>query len=217
MNRPILTALLTLLLALCAAAPSLASAQTPDQVLATFDDEPSIIDTQRAALSFAGLDPELINSWYTRANTAKLMPKRAQYRLQLRDIDQNYNRFTEDLNAQSLGLGSETQRQIRSDSRLEHQVLVQWDLSEAVFNPDVLRVSREVGRQVKQREDILAAVTKLYFERRRAQVDVVLTPPTDPGDRLRKQLAIQELTAQIDALTGGWFGQKLVSIGKDPY
>jgi hypothetical protein len=234
-------ALLLTLLALTPLTPSPAAAQNAEQVLASFEDEPSILEVQRAALNFAGLDPELISSWYARANTANLLPQRAQYRIQIQDAEQDYNRFTEknssdvgtdtdtDFNALGLVLGSATgtdsgssldettQRQNRTDTRIQHQVLVQWDLSEVIFNPDILRVSREVGRQVKQREDLLNAVTKLYFERRRAQVDLVLSPPTDAADRLRKQLAIQELTAQVDALTGGWFGQKLSAAGKDPY
>ena len=60
-------------------------------------------------------------------------------------------------------------------------------------------------------------VTSLYFERRRAQVQLLLNPPSDTVERLRRELEIQELTASIDALTGGWFGEQLSASGLPSY
>ena len=45
--------------------------------------------------------------------------------------------------------------------------------------------------------------------RRRLQVDMLLTPPTDRATLLSKNLRIEELTGLIDAMTGGWFQRQL--------
>ena len=48
-----------------------------------------------------------------------------------------------------------------------------------------------------------AEVTRLYFQRRRAQVELVLSPPADAAEEARRRLDLEELGAQIDGLTGG--------------
>ena len=42
-------------------------------------------------------------------------------------------------------------------------------------------------------------------------------PVVDLGDRVLKELRLQELTADIDAFTGGWFSDKLEKAGRAPY
>ena len=58
---------------------------------------------------------------------------------------------------------------------------------------------------VQLRDDILNEVTRYYYERRRLQIDLAMNPPRDRSKELEKELRLQELTAYIDALTGGYF------------
>lgn len=205
---------LTLLIALPTSA---ALAQSSDEILARFDDEPTVLEVQSAALIYAGIDQSSMEGWYTRANTSALLPEKLEVRYRYDDRLDELDRVSDDLDALRNLLGSDQREDIRTrkDDRIEVQG--RWDFSELVFNPDVLRVSREVSRQVKQREDILTSVTKLYYERRRAQIDLVLNPPRDASDAIRKELRIQELTADLDALTGAWFSGELRKAGKNPY
>jgi len=62
---------------------------------------------------------------------------------------------------------------------------------------------------VELRDDILDDVTRTYFERRRLQVTLLANPPNDPQRLLEQELRVQELTALIDGLTGGFFSQHL--------
>ena len=52
-------------------------------------------------------------------------------------------------------------------------------------------------------------VTRTYFERRRLQIEIMASPPNDLKVSLEKELRLQELTADIDALTGGYFSKQL--------
>ena len=58
---------------------------------------------------------------------------------------------------------------------------------------------------VQLREDILNEVTRIYFERRRLQVELADNKSIVGAQRAKKDLRLQELTASIDALTGGRF------------
>ena len=195
-----------------------ATAQSPQEVLSRFNDEPTVLEVQSVAMLYAGVDPDQVDGWYTQASLANLMPETAEYRFRFRTDDRTTDRATTDQDpVTGADLNFEDRREIREYEQLQHDVKVSWDLSELVFNPDVLRVAREVGRIAKQREDIVTTVTKLYYERRQAQIDMVLNPPSSTSEKLRAELRIQELTANIDALTGGWFGQELKAAGKDPY
>jgi hypothetical protein len=80
-----------------------------------------------------------------------------------------------------------------------------WNLPRLVFNPEELDVASLAGLV----EGILKESTRLYFMRRRLQVDMILNPPTDTATSLTKELRVQELTGLIDAMTGGWFRSTL--------
>ena len=86
---------------------------------------------------------------------------------------------------------------------------VQWDLDRLIFDPQEPRVNREAMRLTKQMDGVLDDVTRRYFERRRLQVEIELSPPSDVGDRLRKEIRLQELTADLDGVTGGFFSTEL--------
>ena len=62
---------------------------------------------------------------------------------------------------------------------------------------------------VELRDDILDEVTKLYFERLRVKIELDELPIEDRNKRAAKSLRLDELTASIDSLTGGYFSREL--------
>jgi hypothetical protein len=62
---------------------------------------------------------------------------------------------------------------------------------------------------VELRDDIMNEVTRTYFERRRLQVELATSSIQDSKLRIEKELRLQELTADIDALTNGYFSEQL--------
>ena len=61
---------------------------------------------------------------------------------------------------------------------------------------------------VQLRDDIVDEVTRTYFERRRLQANMLLSPPSEQ-QALEQELRLQELTALIDGLTGGFFSRSM--------
>jgi hypothetical protein len=54
------------------------------------------------------------------------------------------------------------------------------------------------------RREVESLANRLYFERRRLKMDLAQTPAPDAA-RARRELRIQELEAELDALSGGAF------------
>ena len=65
---------------------------------------------------------------------------------------------------------------------------------------------------VQLRNDILDQVNRTYFERRRLQQELLASPPKDEHALIEKQLRLEELTADLDGLTGGYFSEVATKI-----
>jgi len=78
-----------------------------------------------------------------------------------------------------------------------------------IWNDDQTNIDVRSKLMVQLRDDILDEVTKLYFERIRLKMEINNLPIEDNKKRCEKELKLQELTASLDALTGGYFSQQL--------
>ena len=81
-----------------------------------------------------------------------------------------------------------------------------WDLSRVVFNPEQLDI-RTLG---SLQETLIREVTTAYFSRRRVLANLVLSPPEDDEELYFEQLRLDEMTATLDAFTGGKFAARAV-------
>jgi len=169
--------------------------------------EPTIREVQNAAIDYARAHPERIDSWRVRAANRAFAPDLDT--TLVKDWDHTDRVFTE--------VGQTDRRAEYDYDNWQLRVRAKWELDRAVFDGDELGVNRETVRLQKYRDDVLDEVTRRYFERRRLQIEIDLAPPVEMADRVRKELRLQELTADIDALTGGYFSGKLTEIGRDPY
>jgi photosystem II stability/assembly factor-like uncharacterized protein len=84
-----------------------------------------------------------------------------------------------------------------------------WDLGDFLYSREQIRISDEVRDLVELRNDVLEEVTQFYFQRRQLQIDMLLSPPEDLRERLRMELQLQEVTANVDYLTGGYLTQRI--------
>ncbi|MDP6933226.1 MAG: hypothetical protein QGG40_09940, partial [Myxococcota bacterium] len=95
------------------------------------------------------------------------------------------------------------------DNDDSYGVRLQWRLDKLIMSSERIRVINEAQDIAKLRDKVLDEVTRLYFDRRRLQVEMLLTPASDLQGRLRNELRLQELTANLDAYTGGAFSGAL--------
>ena len=171
-----------------------------------FPDEPTVREVQEQAVRHALVsEPDLAR--LTRdAKWEKLLPRTSVH---LRKATANN---------QDIAVDPEGNRTLTFIDNLgdQYDVQVEWHLDELMMGPERVQAIRETARLVALRDEILDEVTKLWFDRRRAQLETEESPNADSRARAARQLRIDELTARLDGLTGGWFGDRLRAAGEKP-
>jgi ligand-binding sensor domain-containing protein len=85
-------------------------------------------------------------------------------------------------------------------------ISLKWSLSDLIWSEQQRLIDSQVRLLVKLRQDILDEVTRLYFERRRLQLE--LESPQESGlKKNERELRIEEITALLDGLTGGYLSR----------
>lgn len=185
------------------------SGEVVKKVLQRFAAEPSIREVQDQAVAYARVNPEVLDSMRLRARLAGLAPQLG--------VDADVKRDDDLRTVTNLDATDAPIQAVDEELSFGVGVDVEWELDRLVFNRFEPSLAREAVRVASLRDRVLDEVTRRYFERRRLQIDLELQPPTELADRVRKELRLQELTADIDAATGGWFSEKLRAAGRSPY
>jgi hypothetical protein len=177
-------------------------------ILGGFAHEPTVALVQGWAEQQARSNPDELDRWLTQARRFAALP---DLELQLRVR-----------NAWDLGWGYRAEDGVvdRPDESLYHvledagedgyayyAVKASWDLGDLVMSNERIRMLNEAQDLARLREDVLSQVTKVYFERRRLQVAMELEPPQSVEAEAERQLEVLEMTAELDAMTGGRFSE----------
>ncbi|MEW5768633.1 MAG: hypothetical protein AB1797_13665 [bacterium] len=157
-----------------------------DQLLDSFSHEPTIREVQVAAIRYAEVAPDKIKSWRRGARFKSILP----------EVTLSYDKTI---------YGSAADGTITGPN--DWGVSLSWDMADLIYNDDQTSIDNRSKLMVQLRDDILDEVTGIYFERRRLQAELVLSPHQDVREWLRIRLRIEELTADLDALTGGYFSR----------
>jgi len=89
---------------------------------------------------------------------------------------------------------------------------VSWELGDLLYSTAQTSIDSRAKLLVELRESILSQVTRIYFERRRIQMEVALSSPPSPQQHYDLLLRLDELTAHLDALTDGFVSRRLENI-----
>lgn len=174
-------------------------------VMSHFEHEPDVRSTQAVVLAYAQLEPWRVEDWGARARWSHLAPVALEGRAQTtRGRDDRFS-TREELDGGFRVVDTQTSTVGADEGQERLSLGVRWDLSRLVFNPEELDVAVQSGRHARLRQELLGEVTRIYYERRHLQVEQLLTPPSRSVERVRLQLRIDGLTAELDAMTGGWF------------
>jgi hypothetical protein len=174
---------------------------TAQEVLKRFESEPSVRDIQQAAIRYAEVHPEKIEAWRKAAAKKALFPTVSLRTDASRDENVDLDR----------GGTNDPDQFIQgpADKSTDWSVGASWDLGDIIWNGDQTSIDTRSKLMVELRDDVLTEVTHIYYERRRLQVDLLLAPPKDVALAVEKDLKLQELTANIDGLTGGYLSKQL--------
>lgn len=162
-----------------------------------FHNEPSISEVHQLAINYAEVNREKIANWRVLARKKALLP----------DLSVGLDRNASDLFHWNTGASPDELQKGRD--YIDWDVGLSWDLSDFVWSTDQTTIDSRSKLMVELREDILNEVTRLYFERRRLQTELISDDLLNPPFKMDKELRIAELTALIDALTGGEFSKKI--------
>ena len=166
-------------------------------ILKKFENEPSISDVQEAAVKYAEVHPDKIKTWRDSAKKQALLP----------NVSVGLDRYVTDYWHWDSGTNPDTLQ--KGKDAVSWDVSMTWNMGELIWNSDQTSIDTRSKLMVELRDDIMNEVTRTYFERRRLQIDLLASPPKDLKLSLEKELRLQELTADIDALTGSYFSGHL--------
>lgn len=185
--------------------------ENPTDVLAEFRGEPTVQDVQAWGDAYAHTSPELVDRWLRQSRLFGALPDRADVKVENHsqyDIGYKYNP-----NDGLVDGPNEPMYDYMTDAGKGADLYLwgelRWKLSSLVMSSERIRVISEVQDIVKLRDKVMDDVTTTYFERRRLQVEMLLNPKADLRGQVIDELRLMELTANIDALTGGEFSAKL--------
>ncbi len=173
-------------------------------LLYQFSSEPSIRDIQNAAITYAEVHPDKIQAWRKAAAKKAILPsvslggKRGEN--QNIDLDRG---GTDDPDHFIQG---------PNEKNFDWSVSMSWDLGDLVWNDDQTSIDTRSKLMTELRDDVVNEVTHLYYERRRLQISMKLAAVNDLSVQIEKELKLEELTANIDGLTGGYLSRKLAQL-----
>jgi len=163
--------------------------------------EPTIFEIQQAAIEYAEVSPKKIEWMRQSARNKAWLPKVTA------GLDGNIYR-TIDLDRGSTST-PDFYIEGPTDKNWGWDVSATWDLGELIWNDDQTNIDVRSRLMVQLRNDVLDEITKLYFERQRLQLELYDGDIKSDNDKSLKKLRLTELTANIDALTGGYLSRHI--------
>lgn len=163
--------------------------------------EPSIREVQEAAIKYAEVSPAKISQWRKDAAKKAILPQ----------INIGLDRNSADLWHWEGGSTTKNDDDVlrRGRDNIDWDVSLSWDLGDLIFNDAQTSIDVRSKLMVELRDDILDQVNKLYFERLRVKSEIDNLALEDRPKRFQKQLKLEELAASLDALTSGYYSERM--------
>lgn len=165
--------------------------------------EMPISEVHKMAVEYAEVSPEKIREWRRGAGWKAVMPKLSVGFSE--SLDDNTEIYTSATTSYAV-----TGPRERND---DWGIDLTWDLADIIWNDAQTSIDTRSRLMVQLRDEILEEVTRLYFERKRLikELDEMKQGDNEmpSGKIYEKEIRIEELTAHIDAFTGGKFSKAL--------
>ena len=172
--------------------------------------EPTPEEVRQAAVRYGELGTGRIRRWHWGSRLRALVPSLSFGKDFSFDANVDIDR----------GSTSEPDRFILGPEEIDQgwDLNLNWDLGDLIWSSSQTSIDSRAKLLVELRESILSQVNRVYFERRRVQMEMALANPgLSVGERLDILLRLDELTAQLDTLTDGFLSGRLRQIyGRSP-
>lgn len=176
------------------------------------DIEPTVIEVQKQALKFAALPTDSDYKRYRMQARLRNLAPRVGFDINTTGTNTNYFQFENGISANtslSNDYNAGNTKRFQHDGKLYKQLSVTWDTNQLIYDEVIWRILNQARLTANIKENLLDDVTKIYYQRKRLQLDTLLSPPQETQEKLEKQLQIAELTGQLDSRTGGWFSKEI--------
>jgi len=160
--------------------------------------EPSARDIQKAVIRFANVANGKIKRWQIASRAAGLLPSLSIGKS--RDYDASISTYS----GKFITGPDDVSKSWDTD--------VRWDLGDILYSSDQTSIDSREKMMVELRQDLLSEATRIYYERRRLQVDLVYTPSLSGQEHLERLIRLDELAALLDGMTDGFLSKQLEKI-----
>jgi len=158
--------------------------------------DPDVEEVQRAAADGAAVDPDRLG-WSGRTRAAAWLPT----------LTLQASRTQRDTRVVGV-TGTVESDYLRYTPSLEVGVRAAWDLDRLVFSREETDAAWTGAKLRERRDERVRQATRLFYQRRRLLVQLALEPPREPLLRAERENQVQEITAELDALTGGLLSRR---------
>jgi hypothetical protein len=177
-----------------------------------FSLEPTIQETQTKALQFSGIPSGMQFGAYKRqARLRNVLPQidtsfdnsdYALSSLETRGSDQ-YDSADSSINS-----SLDKNRKASADNEFNTGFRFTWHLDRLIYDPEIIDIVNSARVSANIRENLLTELTQIYFQRKNLLSELISNPFSRT---MTQKFKLQELTADIDARTGGWYSLSLRS------
>ena len=177
-----------------------------------FSLEPTIQETQAKALQFSGIPSGMQFGAYKR---------QARLRNVLPQIDTSFDNSDYALNSletrgsdqydsadSSINSSLDKNRKAAMDNEFNTGFRFTWHLDRLIYDPEIIDIVNSARVSANIRENLLTELTQIYFQRKNLLSELMSNPFSRT---MTQKFKLQELTADIDARTGGWYSLSLRS------
>ena len=165
-------------------------------------DEPTVLELQRAAIRYAEVNPDKITNWRHQAAARALMP----------EISVGYSNDVGNTISTATANGRTNFWIGPDDISNGWDFSAKWDLGDLVYNTAQTSIDSRSKLMVELRNDIMETLNTAYFERKKLQRQLTRITDKENPAYTDREIRIEELTATIDGLTGGYLSRR---IGKE--
>ncbi len=188
--------------------PDLTIYQPAEETLTLFKEllsmEPTAREVHKHVIQYADVSNGKIKRWQTGSRLAALLPNLSFSKSFSRSASIDIDRGgTNDPDRYIIG---------PADSSKSGYRTLSWDFGDMIYSSDQTSIDSREKLMVELRHDLLSEATRIYYERRRLQIDLLFTPPASEQEHLEDLLRMDELTTLLDGMTDGFFSKRLERI-----